>query len=384
MRNMWSIGFIFFLLLSHSVQAQVYKCENGMGEINFSDEPCAKGETGERLKWLKGAASNKKSKRSAYGVPAGAKKTAKKARKDNKAYVLLSLMTTTQLELETASLRSTLKGKTSDVAELLLPDGITVDLLKVDKIIITYKLGRGEVRARFVMADGYEEVKTIKKPFPVISGEAKIGRFSKSLQDIKQIEFFNSKKLLKTAGKKSLKNQSSAKKKPLAGKKPLANKEPSANKESPVIELDLSHQVPSADARKKKKITVASSAKKPAIKVVNKKSVNHSQLSTIQVDFVNEEKMFLQREALSSSKGNQKSRGQHFLVGDKEQIPYKAIKTIKVRPTTKNQLLVAVELKTKEIKMEVMSPPFTRIIGKTDSGAFDHSLLEIKSISFQR
>ncbi|MCK5648231.1 MAG: hypothetical protein KAI22_05075, partial [Gammaproteobacteria bacterium] len=142
--------------------------------------------------------------------------------------------------------------------------------------------------------------------------------------------------------------------------------------------------VPSADARKKKKITVASSAKKPAIKVVNKKSVNHSQLSTIQVDFVNEEKMFLQREALSSSKGNQKSRGQHFLVSDKEQIPYKAIKTIKVRPTTKNQLLVAVELKTKEIKMEVMSPPFTRIIGKTESGAFDHSLLEIKSISFQR
>lgn len=381
MCSKWCAGFIIFLFLCHPVQAQIYKCENDRGEIKFSDERCTKDETGERLKWLKGTAAAKKSKRSAYGVSAGAKNTAKKSRKDNKAYVLLSLLTTTQLQLETASLRSTLDGETTDVPELLLPDGITVDLLKVNKIILSYKYGRNEVQARFVMADGYEEVKIIKKPFPVITGESKIGRFSKSLQDIKQIEFFNSKKLLKTTGKKSQKKQSSARKAHKKNNQPSANQQPSVNKQPPVIELDLSHEVPSAD---KKKMTVESTAKKPEVKVVNKKSVNHSQLSTIQVDFVNNKKMILQRDSLNSSKGSQKSRVQHFIVSDKEQIPYEAIKTIKVRPTAKNQLIVALELKTKEIKMEVMSPPFTRIIGKTDSGAFEHSLLEIKSISFQR
>ena len=80
MWNKWCTGFIFFLLLSHLAQAQVYKCENNLGEINFSDEPCAKGETGERLKWLKGAAAKKKSKRSVYGVSSGAKRTAEKAK----------------------------------------------------------------------------------------------------------------------------------------------------------------------------------------------------------------------------------------------------------------------------------------------------------------
>ena len=368
------LGFIFLLVLSHSVQAQVYKCENEAGEINFSDEPCAKGETGERLKWLKGAASNKKSKknkRAMNRVPAQADKTAKKAKKNNKAYVLLSLLTTTQLELETASLRSSLQGEKTDVPELMLSDGITIDLLKVDKIIINHKYGKNKMQARFIMADGYEEVKILKKPFPVISGEAKIGRFSKSLQDIKQIEFFNSKILLRTTAKKSLKNKSSARKKVPSDKKVLSEKN-----ESPVIELDLSHQISSR--------APDNVVKKPKIKVVGKHSANKSQTSGIQVDFVNEKKMTLQRKALSSSKGRQKSRAQHFLVSDKEQIPYDAIKTVKVRPTANNQLLVAVELKTREIRMEVMSPPFTRIIGKSDSGVFDHSLLDIKSISFQR
>ena len=382
MLNKWFLGFIFLLILNHSVQAQVYKCENDAGDINFSDEPCAKGETGERLNWLKGAASNKKSKknkRSMNRVSAQANKTAKKAKKNNKAYVLLSLLTTTQLELETASLRSSLQGEKTDVPELMLSDGITIDLLKVNKIIINHKYGKNKMQARFIMADGYEEVKIIKKPFPVISGEAKIGRFSKSLQDIKQIEFFNSKILLRTAAKKSLKNKSSARKKVPLDKKALAEKN-----ESPVIELDLSHQISSQTSKNKNKTTVNNVAKKPEIKVVGKHSANKSQTSGIQVDFVNETKMTLQRKVLSSSKGRQKSRGQHFLVSDKEQIPYDAIKTIKVRPTAKNQLLVAVELKTREIRMEVMSAPFTRIIGKSDSGVFDHSLLDIKSISFQR
>lgn len=386
MLNKWFLGFIFLLVLSHSVQAQVYKCENDAGEINFSDEPCSKDETGERLDWLKGATSskkNKKHKRPMKQTSSQADKTSRKAKKNNEAYVLLSLLTTTQLELETASLRSSLQGEITDTPELILSDGITIDLLKVDKIIINHKYGKNKMQARFIMDDGYEEVKMIKKPFPVISGEAKIGRFSKSLQDIKQIEFFNSKKLLRTAGKKSLKNKSSAIKKVPTGKNVLPEKN-----ETPVIELDLSHQLSSQAPNNKNKTTVNNVAKKPQIKVVGKhsdsKSVNQPRRSGIQVDFVNETKITLQKEGLGSSKGSQKSRVQHFLFSDQEQIPYDAIKTIKVRPTAKNQLLVAVELKTREIKMEVMSSPFTRITGQSDSGVFDHSLLDIKSISFQR
>ena len=374
-------GLVFLLIMSQSIQAQIYKCENEAGEINFSDEPCSKGETGQRLNWLKGTTSAKKkkqiNKRSPDYVSARAKKIAKKAKRNNEAYVLLSLLTTTQLELNTASLRSSLAGKITDAPELLLPDGITVDLLKVDKILFTYRSGKNEVQARFIMDDGYEEVKWIKKPFPVISGEAKIGRFSKSLGDIKRIEFFNSKKLLKKSGKESsVGKQPSAKKQPSAGKASSKNTTIS-NKSVPVIDLDLSHQMTSKVPQRE--LIGINQLKKPKIKVVNNKSG-----SGIQVDFVNNKKITLQRGSLSSSKGSQQSRGQHFVISDKTQIPYADIKMIKVRPTAKNQLIVAIELKTKEIKMEVMSPPFTRIIGQSSAGSFEHSLLEIKSISFQR
>jgi hypothetical protein len=221
-------------------------------------------------------------------------------------------------------------------------------------------------------------VKTIKKPFPKISGSAKIGRFSKSLADIKRIEFFNSQKLLKMAEKSKVNHKKSVTKVP-----PLKNKI-AADKEVPVIELDLTHQLSAntpATVFKKKPDS-------PKIKVVGSQSTHKATRKSstpggIQVNFVNEKQMTLNKTGLSSSKGSQKSRGQAFFVSDHEQIPYDAIKTIKVRPTSKNQLLVAVELKTKEIKMEVMSPPFTRIVGKTNSGSFDHSLSDIKSISFQ-
>ncbi len=373
--NKLFIHFIFLLMISFSAEAQVYRCENAAGEINFSDEPCSKSETGKRLNWLNGTTSTKKAKQktSRSSVSTQEKKTAQKAKKNNEAYVLLSLLTTTQLELETASLRSTLDGETTDTPELVLSDGITVNLLKVDKMFISYKIGSRKLQARFVMNDGYEEEKTINKPFPKISGEAKIGSFSKSLEDIKKIEFFNSKKLLNTMGNKSDKTQSVSSKKPLPRKQLPVKMAPS---EAPVIELDLSHQIPVTERKK--------SVKNPQVKVVKDKSISNIPSSAILVDFVSQKQAILNKLDLSSSKGGKKSRGQHFWVSDKEQIPYDAIKTIKVRPTAKNQLLVAVELKTKEIKMEVMSPPFTRVVGKSRSGVFDHSLSEIKSISFKR
>jgi len=377
------LSFILFLLLfSSSVQAQVYKCENDAGDIKFSDEPCSKGEDSERLDWLKGATSTykKKKKRKSARVTQ-AQKTAKKARKTNEAYVLLSLLTTTQLELKTDSLKSSLNDEVTIGPELLLSDGLTIDLLKVDKIIMAYQSSTRKLQARFIMSDGYEEVKVLNKPFPRISGEAKIGRFEKSLEDIKQIQFFNSKKLLKLADKKSLEERSKVKKPGLTQqvvpkKNMPIEKDPIAQTDVPVIELDLSHQVEPAPSNKP--------LKNPKVKVVSQKeSAKEVPKTGVIVDLINKTQSVLKKTGLSSSKGGKQSRGQHFFISDKQQIPYDEIKTIKVRPTSKKQLIVAVELKSKEIKMEVMSPPFTRIVGKSDSGGFDHSLSEIKSISFK-
>lgn len=371
---------VSLLFLNHAVQAQVYKCENDMGEVNFSDEPCSKGETSSRLNWLNSAASpKKKNKSTSAKVSPQSKKTAKKARKNNEAYVLLSLLTTTQLELETASLRSSYEGETTEAPELILPDGVIVDLLKVDYISLKSQYGKDGLKVRFVMNDGYEEIKILKKPYPVISGEAKIGRFSKSLQDIKRIEFFNSKKLLKARGDKAGKKTLMAK---APDKNQAASKKKSAKTKTdvPVIDLDLSDQVVAKSASTSKKVV------KPEVKVVENKTPSKTQAKTsgVQVSFVNDKKVMLKNKTLVSSKGGQKSRAQHFMINEDNQIPYNAIKRIKIRPTAnKSSLLVAIELKTKEIKMEVMLPPFTRISGKSHSGKFDHSLLEIKSISFQ-
>ncbi len=381
------LSFIFIMAISHSLSAQVYKCENDAGDINFSDEPCARGETAERLNWLKGATGKKtaqQQKSTRKKNTSQAKRTAQKASKNNKAYVLLSLLTTTQLELETATLRSSLDGVKSDAPELLLSDGITVDFLKLDKMIITYKLGDESLQVRFIMADGYEEVKTIHQPYPLISGAARIGSFSKSLQDIKQIQFFNSGKLRAEAEKRAVrqKNQSVSVKK----------KTPARKETSPVVELDLSYQL--SESEKKQALAASHDNKKitktPVIKVLDRsggKNIAVRDLkpekprAAIEVNFVNDNKIILQREMLSSTKGAQKSRPGYFLLADKQQIPYQDISSIKIRPTSK-QLLVAVKLKTKEIKMEVMSPPFTRIIGHSSSGKFDYSLLEIKAINF--
>ncbi len=400
-------GFVLLLIFSQAVQAQIYKCENDAGEINFSDEPCAKNEASTRLKWLKNTPASKKKHTSPNrGSSSRAKQTAKKARKNNQAYVLLSLLTTTQLELETATVRSSLDENITDAPELLLPDGITIDLLKVDKILLSPARGKGGLQVQFIMADGYEEIKIINQPYPVISGEAKIGRFSKSLADIKRIEFFNSKKLLKLRGDKR------AHKKNTSGKKTIESR--GKAEETPVIELDLSHEV-MAGKKSTGQITAPVKAydgqseinrAKPAVKVVADKNLQVKKLSPedrqkakkntgtkklsastaakAQVNFVNDTKSWLLKSSLGSSRSSQKADGQRFILNNREHIPYDKIKSIRVRPTAdRSKLVVAVALKSGEIKMENMSKPFTRIVGRTASGTFNHSLLEIKSISFQ-
>ena len=99
--------------------------------------------------------------------------------------------------------------------------------------------------------------------------------------------------------------------------------------------------------------------------------------------FANGKTTFLKRGTLSSRKGDKAALPGLFILNSKEQIPYIQIKSIRVRPTAdKSRLVVAVALKSGEIKMENMSRPFTRIHGRSEQGEFDHSLLDIKSINF--
>ncbi len=372
--------FIASLFISQA-WASVYKCEDDNGNIIFSDEPCKKGQSGTKLRWLKNTHSGSKSKKNK--VLTQEQKTARKAKKNNKAYVILSLLTTTKLELETSTLRCNLDGEQSDQPELMLSDGITVDLLDVDKILIKYKLGADELTVHFIMHDGYEETRVIKKPFPILSGEARLGSFSKSLEDIRQIEFFNSQKLRRTRDKQRKKHKQQLARTDKSKK--TSTIKAGVRKEVPVIELDLSNEVtPDKNA--------PAATSRPRIKVVPKnvpvtdipKPVIHSvEGKRLPLVFANGKTTFLKRDTLSSRKGDKAAPPGVFILNSKEQIPYTQIKSIRVRPTAdKSRLVVAVALKSGEIKMENMSRPFTRIHGRSDKGEFEHSLLDIKSINF--
>jgi len=365
---------IFFVFFNSVATAQIYRCENDMGDINFSDEPCAQNENSTRVKWLKTPTAKNKGLSSQKNLRTKtlrsqnlrSQRTAQKAKQNNEAYVLLSLLTTTQLELETASLRSTLDNETTELPELLFSDGIIVDLLKVDEINIFYTLGKSELRLQFVMNDGYEESKIVKKPFPIISGEAKIGRFSKSLEDIKRIEFFNSEKLLISQEK----NLSNNKKKIIKKNKhkEKISSDSTVTDKSPVIELDLSHEV--------------KTEKKPSPKVKPQNVVKQT-TSKVQVVFIDDRKIWLAKSSLDSAREGTKSAIAGFILSQSEHIPFAKIKSIKVRPTKDHsELVVAVSLTTGEIKMANMSKPFTRIIATSEAKVFERSLLHIKSINF--
>ncbi len=373
-------------LFISQARASVYKCEDDNGNIIFSDEPCKKGQSGTKLRWLKNTHSASKSKKNK--VLTQEQKTARKAKKNNKAYVLLSLLTTTKLELETATLRSYLNGEASEHPELMLPDGIVVDLLDVDKMLINYKLGADELKVHFIMHDGYEETRIIKKPFPVLSGEARLGSFSKSLEDIKQIEFFNSQKLRKKRDRSQKQKKLAEKNKQKSLGDDPTEKQTAKNKEEvPVIELDLSNEV-----IPDKNTPAPKPTSRPRIKVIPKntpvtdvpKPVIHSvEGKRLPLVFANGKTTFLKRGTLSSRKGDKAAPSGLFILNSKEQIPYTQIKSIRVRPTAdKSRLVVAVALKSGEIKMENMSRPFTHIHGRSEQGVFDHSLLDIKSINF--
>lgn len=340
-----TILLLLMTLMMSSVQAQVYQCENSIGEIRFSDEICQKGETTRRLNWL-----------NSHTIPIKQEKNnvVRATRKMNEAYARLSLLTNTQVELKIASLRSSYQGELTKTPELILPDGVIVDLQHVNKIIVSPQYAKKKLKVRFIMTNGYEEVKLLKSPYPIIKGMTQIGRFSKSLQDIKKIEFFHSKQSWNNTVEKYT--------------PPVNNNV----QNSPIIELDLSGQL----------------AESPKSVPSQKKSIE-TPVSThigfpIQIKLVNKKILYLQKTGLSSSKGQQKSHDKHFIINDTIQIPFKTIKQIKIRPmTTNSALLVAIELVNKEIKMEVMLRPYTRIMGKSHAGLFEQSLFDIQSINIQ-
>ncbi len=391
LRKMNTIALIVLLLItafcfSHSVWSAVYKCENDFGKVKFSDEPCARGESSSRIKWLKpgstAAAKNRRKK--------SPSKSSQLKIHTQQPVALVTLLTTTQLKLSTESLSSSRGNEISENLELILADGIRLDLSRVKNINIKKSTRSNEILAHIVMADGYESLQTIAKPFPIISGDINIGRFSKSLADIKTLEFFNSNKLPQKQKKHKLATHEQLKPAPETAA-------PMNREEVPVIELDMSEpaqQKNSFNPAIEPKIKTSaipyrqnSAAANVAEQQTNtntdnnkpvSRPVNTSQMA--EVTLINDKRSRLQKNTLESRRGTASAR-QQLILSNNIRIPFKDIKQIKVRPASdKSAIVVAVHLLTGEIKMENMSPPFTEISGQSGSQHFSRSLLEVKSI----
>lgn len=382
---------LLILFSFSSACSAVYKCEDDFGRIRFSDEPCSRGESSTRVKGITSAAAKKRS-------PKREVKTSRKKIKSKEPVVLISLLTTTRLELKTASLSSSRGDESSQGIELVLPDGIKLDLTKVSTIRIRKSTRNNEIIAHIVMHDGFESIQTIPKPYPVISGDINIGRFSKSLQDIKTMEFFNSDKLPPKQKPDKIVN------KPAAYPKNTAQSDHPDKQEVPVIELDLSEKSQSETTAKtvpgakikisaipdRQNVSASTSISpdvitKSATVVPAKKPLPRpvKQSQNAHVTLVNDSHINLQKSTMASQRGKI-SAPQQLVLSNNVKISFKAIKQIKVRPTgDQSAIVVAVHLLTGEIKMENMSRPFTLVSGQSGSQHVSRSLLEIKSIHLQ-
>jgi hypothetical protein len=388
-----------------SAWSAIYKCEDDFGQVKFSDESCSRGESSSRINWLKSSYKKPVKKHSTKSQA----KTSRNKIKTKDPVVLITLLTTTQLQLKTGSLTSSRGNESSDGIELVLPDGIRLDLTKVNTISIKKSTRNNEIIAYIVMEDGFESIQAIPKPYPVISADINIGRFSKSLEDIKTMYFFNSDKLPQPLPQQLSQPIPQKQKKDNAvsqskQKSHLKSKTRSARQEVPVIELDLSDPEQSefsarSVAEPKIKISAipyrqnisdtdkaaTNTAAKNTSKAENKKTVYRSKKysQNAEVTLVNESRLSLRKNSMGSQRGTT-AAPHKLLLSNNVQIPYKEIKQIKVRPTSdKSAIVVAVHLLSGEIKMENMSRPFTLISGRNGSQNFSRSLLEIKSVRFQ-
>jgi len=346
--------------------AQIYKCKNKAGEINFSDEICVKGEKSTRLD-MQISSPTLKGHRGKDEPTA----PAKKVRTD--AYTLISLLSRSQIELNTASIQSVLNGQTSELPELLLSDGIAIDLLNVDKIIISHVISTDKTSMQIIMQDGYRETKIISEPFPDIIGKTRIGSFRKSLEDIRQIEFFNSHKVPIKAMKESLriKSQSLSAHQPTKDKIEATPKRQQRKESSKVIDLDLTREIETK------------STTQPIPQNIKKLPLPKKNFNMAQLIFIDDRQIEIEKRSIGSSREGHQTQTAHFILNAQDKIPFNEIKSIKVRPNKdKSQLVVAVSLKSGEIKMENMAKPFTRIQVMSNMVTIDYSLLEIKSISF--
>jgi len=386
--------FVILLLIFISMSSAwpaVYQCEDEFGGVKFSDEPCSRGESSKRINWLKSSYTNPAKK---HNTKSQAKSSRKKI-KSSEPVVLVSLLTTTQLQIKTDTLTSSRGGETGEYLELLLADGIRLDLTKVNTIQIKKSTRNNEIIAHIVMSDGFENTQIIPEPYPIISGDINIGRFSKSLQDIKTMEFYNSSKLPQKYKKEKVVSQSKHQYQKQAQAQ-ANNTNRSAKEEVPVIELDMSEKVqattsakPVADPKiktseipyRQSAHTVAETAARPADQKPASRANQHSQ--NAELTLVNDRRLKLQKNTMGSQRGSAAAQNK-LILSKNVQVPYKDIKQIKIRPTAdKSAVVVAVHLLTGEIKMENMSRPFTLISGQSGSQNFSGSLLEIKSVRFQ-
>lgn len=379
------------LLLTLSVQlalAKVFRCENVDGETVFSDEPCAGGASTE-IKWLPKQYKTRPPEKKRLPV-----KTTEDA---DQAYAIVTMLTSTKIRLLTETVGSSRGAMVNENNELILPDGLIIDFLEVKKITVKKNVLKNALAVRFEMRDGNSDIIEISSPYPVIKGRTKIGKFSKSLEDIKSIEFFNSDKLSPGPGldKKSGK---------AAAVKP---------EETPVIELDLSGDagsssgpVPAKHVAPVKELPpsnpgMSRAVAKPRIKVlpVNRHDeITGAQQARRNTDkppslLTDEVQVILQNESLvifdessmrSARAGGAESAGQ-LVLKDNLKIGFNEMKAIRVRKTEAgNAIVLAVHLLTGEIKMENMLPPFTIISGNSGNGDRHLPLNEIQSIRFQR
>jgi hypothetical protein len=94
------------------------------------------------------------------------------------------------VELITKTMKSQ-KGLTfHQLNNLMLPNGVNSPYSKMQKIVVIPGATKDSTTIRITMIDGANSDVTIEKPITYVTGETAIGRFSKQLHEIREINFY--------------------------------------------------------------------------------------------------------------------------------------------------------------------------------------------------
>lgn len=180
---------LIMLIIPFSANADFYKCIDDNGNITFSDTPCSK----DAVK-LKGYSYYDKSDDVTDNQiirdneSSNVKNTSCKVNPDT-AKAIVRFTNGEQIILSTKTMKSN-RGMSWHLGNnLALPSGINVPFLRMKNIEIKKAYDDSFIKINIKMCNGETYYEKIKKPWLSISGETAVGRFSKSLIDIKSIEF---------------------------------------------------------------------------------------------------------------------------------------------------------------------------------------------------